>query len=333
MNISSVTIQQIVAQNVGNILKKEGIDASRPAIECTPQTQKHLGRLINKLLEKGTPYIERKTDSGFSILDVFSSALENKERFLKKILDLGSRLYETGDHLQIPASTFLALSFEGKDDDGEIQRGVALLAFANAAGNLAYKYDERGRSLDYVETISESTLDRAAVWTEGANKVLVIDKKNVPVKHWIERFLLLKPVMTERKAALAATQLITKVSEHIDSSQKSTEYKQKVKEMLENASSVSFGEIEEFSKNYLDQETLSGIRQSLEEQTNLSLKDEYELPADTLHQKVKQFVKTIRLTPKLDVTIKGRQEVVSMEQLSSDEADTILIKLKLKEEE
>lgn len=333
MAISYANIQCVLAHQVGNILKNEGIDSSRPAIECSAQTQRHLGKLIVRLAEKCAPYVEKKSSGGFSVIDVFNSALRDQDAFAEKSLKLATRLYETGRHLQIPSSAFLTLLFETKNDNGDVLQGIALLAVSSGTGGLVYRANADGKSLDYVEAVNEGSLDRAAVWLQGSGKVHVPDKKNIPVKFWIEQFLNVKPVLTENKAAAAASQWIRKISEQIDSAKESSEYKQKMKEMLGQASSVSFDEIEACSKEYLDEESLNDIRERIEKQTSLSLRGEYELPAQVLHQKVQQFVKTMRLSSKLDVTIKGKQEVISMEQLSSDEADTILIKLKLKEAE
>lgn len=333
MNISSVNIQGAVAHQVGNVLRNEGIDSARPLVECSAQARKHLGKLIAGMAEKCTPYVEKKTDGGFSVTALMQSALQDTDHLIDKSLSLATRLYETGRHMQIPVSTFLTLAFECRDDSGEPSQGVALMAFAPDTGSLVYRSTEQGRTMDYIETINEHSLERVAIWCPDSAKIWALEKKNTPVKYWIEQFLNLKPVLTENKAASAASQWIKKVSEHIDSAREASEYKQKMKDMLGQASSVSFDEIEACSREYLDEETLGSIRERIEKQTSLSLQGEYELPAQVLHQKVQQFVKTMRLTPQLDVTIKGKQEVISMEQLTSEEADTIVIKLKLKEEE
>lgn len=333
MSLSSATISGAVAQQVGNVLKNEGIDAAKPVVDCSPRARKHLGRLIVRLMEKCTPYTQKNVSDGFSIISILQSCLEGGDRLIDKSLQLATRLYETGTHLQIPPSTLLTLCFDGKNDSAEAVRGVALLAFSHDSESLAYRADGSGRSMDCVGSVNEHSLERMAIWLEESGKVLVLEKKNTPVKYWIENFLGLKPVLTENRATLAASQWIKKVSEQIDSARESSEFKQKMNDMLAQASSVSFEDIESCAREYLGEDAVEQIRERIEKQTSLSLQGEYELPADLLQQKVQQFVKTLRVTPQLDVTIKGKQEVVSMERLPSEEADAIVIKLKLKEEQ
>ena len=330
MSIVNARIRFIVAQRIGNVMRNEGMENSQSIIECSSQTKKYLGRLLVKLSEKSSPYTSDATT--FPILEKFSKSIIDQDQQIYQSSLLATRLYETGRHLQIEEFTFLNISFETQNSDAtSVVRGIALIAFSSPKTQISY--DEKNHHMDNVETINEDSLDRVAIWHENSDIIRIIERKSIPNKFWINDFLCIKPVLTENKAAAMAYKLIKKISSEIDSSIKSSEYRDKVKHLVDASPLISFNEIDECSSDFLDRERVNAIKKNIEKQGKLFLEKEYEFPSQILYKKVNQFIKTLRVTPNLDITIKGNQEVLSMEQLRSDEEDTIIIKLKIKEEE
>lgn len=334
MNLSYSQVELVESYAVGNVLRKEGIEKQGSFLDCSEATKKGLGNLITKLQEKLSPYVQKAVEYEVPTLSVFAEAIKSPERFSEKALSLATKLYETGDSPQIQPFTLLVISFAAytaEHTDGI--SGLALLAFSSTRHGISLKQDQGRMEINSVDILDEDTIDRVAVWYEGTDQVWVREKKSVQNQYWVNPFLQVKPIMTDAKAAALATKMIKKVSSEIASNQESSAYRDQIKTLVDDSAAVSFDEIEQCSKQYIDDEKFDKIKKGIEKQSSIEIIEAYEMPADILEKKVKQFVKTMRLTPDLDVTFKGKQEVLGMEQLPSDEDDVIVIKLRVKGDE
>lgn len=192
---------------------------------------------------------------------------------------------------------------EIKTEDGKKQQALGLFRIEGKSDYL--EVEEQNGSLRITEClgISLDKIQKGAIAFSGGRTVHIVDSLGQKTKYWVESFLKAVPSETPLSCAKAAGAFIKGVSNEISSATDSLDLGQRIKKSLSNAESLSFGEIKNLSKSYLDEEEVSGILAGIGEKAGFDIKDEVEIDSKQLKKYTRDIVRKTKIMDGINLVI------------------------------
>ena len=172
-------------------------------------------------------------------------------------------------------------------------------------------------------------LQKAALFINGYDTVLVADKINNNSRYWIDSFLKVRPVSSASRAALLATNVFKKTLSSIDDLEACEAYKEEFIHLAKQDAVPSVGDLVAISQKYIGREAANVAAKNAALALDIDYLPEVEIEKGRLERSIRSYMKKVKIAAGLDLIISNGVEVKSVIKQPSSDSKQLVIKIQL----
>lgn len=336
LEISQAKVEKVIVHQVGNKIREEGYKLSPREMEVSQPTQDLLLRyylpVFAKMDERHEFYHE--SDLSLNATNRFcESVFKGQSNYVEITQNIAKQLYSSSTHPNIAAGEFIVILFRGLIIDGEESSALGL-----------YKTEMKDDFFDVEENagifqltgrtgISLQRIQKGALVLEKNNQVLVADTLSQKTKYWIENFLKVTPVTTQKSAAKIAATVLKAVASAIPNPADTFSFTQELDAVVNSGDEVFVRDIKTISEKYVAPEKYEEIMADINENTPATIKDNQMLDAKSFNRLTRNVIKKRKITEGVELQITKSASVKSIEITKTPGGIRAMIEIETNDEE
>jgi len=316
LDISQAKVEKVIVHHVGNKIREEGYKLSPSEMDGSQSTQELLLRYYLPVFAKMDDRYEfyHESDLSLNATNRFSeSVFKGQGNYIEITQNIAKQLYSSSTHPNIAAGEFIVILFSGLIVDEKESSALGL-----------YKTETKDDFFDVEENagvfqltgrtgISLQKIQKGALVLEKNNQVLVADTLSQKTKYWIENFLKVTPVTTQKSAAKIAATVLKAVASAIPSPVESISFAQELDAVVNCGDEVFVRDIKTISEKYVAPEKFEEILTEINEGTTSTISDNQILDAKSLNRLTRNVIKKRRIIEGVELQITKSATIKSIE--------------------
>lgn len=320
LDISSAKVKRVIVHRVGNKLRDEGFSIS--PTEC-PRS-----KTLDDLLLKGflapvarsDQYYQLSHESDISLNTIHHYAhivFNDAKKFRMSSEAISKHLYSCSSHPNIGGGEFIIILFEDIRNEEKSIQGIGLFRVENKDDYLDIG-EEKG-TIRVVERIGISLdkVQKGALILSDSLTVCAIDTLGQKTKYWIETFLKATPSQTPQRCAQVAGALLKSISSQVLTPSSALEFAHQIERLLSNEESLSLADIENVSKNFIDDGEIGKLLNGAILKYGVQLTSDIQIDSKRLHKYAKDVVTRARIADGVSLLVSNPDAKISSIEIKS----------------
>ncbi|WP_155401869.1 nucleoid-associated protein [Chromobacterium violaceum] len=332
MEIGTAKIGYVITHHTGNKTREEGVITSNHTIKISQDVSETiLGTILKPILKSARPYeFFHLTDIQFNEAFNYSqTSFNNETSFIEQTSNLAKHLYSKSTNTSIPSGDLLFVQFYDVIIDDKPKKCLGIFKIEKKETFLSITNHGNEFDIQNSEVINTSGILKSAIVIEGKNEVYALEKGNEQTKYWIEDFLKLRPIATEKSITEFLAKLTKTVASKIEDQAKATEYKIKLNDLVKKES-IRASDIYKINDQYVGEEQANSIKTELQSSTGFAPTENNEFATAHIKRKLKPVIGKYRINEGLEILAAGNVEIESIKRLHSEDKNTFIIQIKTK---
>ena len=313
LDISSASVARVAVHRVGNKLREEGLHLSPTECRRTSHLDDLLlGGFLAPVARGGAPHqLTHESDIALNTVDHYSSTVfRDQNQFQHSSIAIAKHLYSCSNHPNIGGGELLVILFENLARGGVPTQALGLFRAESKDEYLEVGQLKETLQLRERSGISLSRLQKGALVLPSEHEVLTIDMLGQKTKYWIESFLKASPSQSPQADARAAGYLLKSVSAKVVTADAAFEFGREVRELLSQSNTVTFGDIQNLSTEYIGRKETAAIVSVAMLRHPSSLDKRGRIDTKTLSRHAKDVVSRTRIANGVSVVVSSGEATV-----------------------
>ncbi|HHH0823789.1 TPA: hypothetical protein ACPZPM_004114 [Yersinia enterocolitica] len=306
IDISSAKIEKLIVHRVGNKIREEGYKLSSNEAKINDHLNdlflKHYLLPLSKIDSCFQFYHE--SDITLNEIHQFTSRIFfNPSSFQEQSVNIAKHLYSASTHPNIAGGDFIIILFSEIKLNDISSYGIAILKIESKDDYLDIK-DNAGIFQPHERTgISLNKIQKGALIISDTKTIYVIDNLGQKTKYWLDSFLKVVPLKTQRSCTKAGGEILKSISSKIDDTSMSLNLNKEVEKKIKSSPKISIKEIKDIAAKFLNIEKMDTVFSSVREKFGFDLSDDIEIESHDLEKYTKKTTRKTKIDDGVNLII------------------------------